>query len=202
MSGIRQNFIPEFQGWITLHCVDCCCSVTKSCLTLCNPWNAACQVPPPFTISWSSLRPVSIESGMSVLWMEHHLPVITMGTWVAEHATHCPVWRVGWRQGQFACLFCGQSSICHGSLRQVSEGAKSTLGPGASPHPPVFWEPLWGWTPSGAQRSLQLGLFLMKYGFLLTVALNALGWSPRLWLLRVGFLSSQNTGGVWRLLWP
>ena len=39
----------------------CYCSVTKSCLTLSTPWTATLQVLS-FTISWSLLRLMSIES--------------------------------------------------------------------------------------------------------------------------------------------
>ena len=39
----------------------CCCSVTKSCLTLCNPWTAACQAPLSSTISQSLLKFMFIE---------------------------------------------------------------------------------------------------------------------------------------------
>ena len=42
--------------------VLCCCSVTQSCLTLCNPWTAACRASLSFTISWSLLKLLSIES--------------------------------------------------------------------------------------------------------------------------------------------
>ena len=42
----------------------CCCSVTKSCLTLCTPWAATCQASLSFTISWSWLKLMSIESVM------------------------------------------------------------------------------------------------------------------------------------------
>ena len=41
-----------------------CCSVTKSCLTLCDPVNYSRQVSLPFTISWSLLKLKSIESMM------------------------------------------------------------------------------------------------------------------------------------------
>ena len=34
---------------------------TQSCLTLCNPWTAACQASLFFTISWSLLKLISIE---------------------------------------------------------------------------------------------------------------------------------------------
>ena len=51
-----------------------CCSVTQSCLTLCDllppcpsappPWIVACQASQSFTISWSLLKLMSIESVM------------------------------------------------------------------------------------------------------------------------------------------
>ena len=43
---------------------SCCCSVTKSCPTLCDPMDWACQAPLSFTVSWSLLTFVSIESLM------------------------------------------------------------------------------------------------------------------------------------------
>ena len=45
------------------HC--CCCSVTQLCLTLCNPKD--CNMPdfPSFTISWSLIKLMSIESEMA-----------------------------------------------------------------------------------------------------------------------------------------
>ena len=39
-----------------------CCSVTESCLTLCDPWTTACQDTLSSTISWSLLKLMSIES--------------------------------------------------------------------------------------------------------------------------------------------
>ena len=42
-----------------LHC--CCCSVTKSCPTLCNPMKCIHQASLSFTISWSSLKFMSFE---------------------------------------------------------------------------------------------------------------------------------------------
>ena len=48
-----------------VRCVCCCCSVTQSCLTLCNPMD--CSTPGfsvLFTISWSLLKFMSIESMM------------------------------------------------------------------------------------------------------------------------------------------
>ena len=41
-----------------------CCSVTKSCLTLCDPMDCVCQAPLSFRISWSQLKLMSIESVM------------------------------------------------------------------------------------------------------------------------------------------
>ena len=41
-----------------------CSSVTKSCLTLCDPMNCSMPVFPAFTISWSLLKLMSIESVM------------------------------------------------------------------------------------------------------------------------------------------
>ena len=41
-----------------------CCSVAQSCLPLCDPWTAARQAPLSFTISWSLLKLMSIESVM------------------------------------------------------------------------------------------------------------------------------------------
>ena len=51
--------------WVwDLNRVFCCCSVAKLCLTLCDPWTAACQAPLPSTISWSLFKFMSIESVM------------------------------------------------------------------------------------------------------------------------------------------
>ena len=41
-----------------------CCSVAQACL-FATPWTAACQASPSFTISWSLLKLMSIESVMS-----------------------------------------------------------------------------------------------------------------------------------------
>ena len=43
---------------------SCCCSVAKSCLTVCNPLDSAHQASLSFTISWSLLKLMSIESVM------------------------------------------------------------------------------------------------------------------------------------------
>ena len=42
----------------------CCCSFIKSCLTLIDPWTAACQATLSFTISRSLLKLMSIEPVM------------------------------------------------------------------------------------------------------------------------------------------
>ena len=47
--------------WSTLYLKGCCFSVPQSCLTLCDPWTAACQTSLSFTISPSLLKPMSIE---------------------------------------------------------------------------------------------------------------------------------------------
>ena len=53
----------------------CCSSVTKSCLTLCDPWTLAHQASLSPTISWSLLRFMSIE----LVMLSHHLTL------------HCPL---------------------------------------------------------------------------------------------------------------
>ena len=42
----------------------CCCSVIKSCMTLCDPTNCSTQSSLSFIISWSLLKLMSIESVM------------------------------------------------------------------------------------------------------------------------------------------
>ena len=42
----------------------CCCSLAKSCPTICDSWTATCQASQSFTISWSLLKLTSIESVM------------------------------------------------------------------------------------------------------------------------------------------
>ena len=50
----------------TLHIrLYCCCSVTQSGSALCDPMDTACQASLSFTISWSLLKLVSIESVMT-----------------------------------------------------------------------------------------------------------------------------------------
>ena len=45
-------------------CCCCCCSVTKLCLTLCDPMNCPCQASLSFTTSQSLLKLMSIKSMM------------------------------------------------------------------------------------------------------------------------------------------
>ena len=45
-----------------LCCCCCCCLVTQSCLTLCDPWAAACQPSLSITNSWSLIKLMSISS--------------------------------------------------------------------------------------------------------------------------------------------
>ena len=51
---------------------SCCCSVAQSCLTLCDPWTAACQASPSLIISPSLPKFISIVLVMSsshlILW--------------------------------------------------------------------------------------------------------------------------------------
>ena len=53
--------------WSTLYLKGCCFSVAQSCLTLCDPWTAACQCSLFFTVSRSLLKLMFAESMM--LWM-------------------------------------------------------------------------------------------------------------------------------------
>ena len=48
----------QLWAWVT------CCSVTQSCLTLCDPMDCKNQASLPFTIYWSLLTLMSIESVM------------------------------------------------------------------------------------------------------------------------------------------
>ena len=48
--------------YIVLLC--CCCSVAQSCPTLCGPVDYTCQASLYFTISWSLLKLIFIESVM------------------------------------------------------------------------------------------------------------------------------------------
>ena len=59
----RTNFFQVIQCFFMTHWVFCC-SVAQSCPTLCNHRTAASQASLSFTISWSLLKPMSIESAM------------------------------------------------------------------------------------------------------------------------------------------
>ena len=58
-------WMPLSCPWLFMRLIGvCCCSVTKSCPTLCHPWTAACQASLSFTISWSLFKLMCIESVM------------------------------------------------------------------------------------------------------------------------------------------
>ena len=44
----------------------CCCSVAKSCSTLCDPWTEACQASLSITNSWNLLKLMSIKLVMPI----------------------------------------------------------------------------------------------------------------------------------------
>ena len=58
---------PFLGGW-----GQCCCSVAKSCLFV-TPWTAASQAPLSFTINWSLLKFMSIESVSDAFQPPHPL---------------------------------------------------------------------------------------------------------------------------------
>ena len=68
-----KNNITDLQHYVSSCYTVCCCLVTKSCLTLCAPWTAACQASLSFTISRSLLRLMSIESVMPSIQPSHPL---------------------------------------------------------------------------------------------------------------------------------
>ena len=55
----KQNTVYMYKGILFRLC---CCSIAKSCLTLCDPWTAARQSSLSFTNSRSLLKLISIES--------------------------------------------------------------------------------------------------------------------------------------------
>ena len=65
-----QRIIQRWLMYSRMHCgfgmshipICCCCSVAQSCPTLCNPMD--CQGSLSFTISWSLLKLMSVESVM------------------------------------------------------------------------------------------------------------------------------------------
>ena len=60
LSFSAESKAQSWSGSGSSWCVFCY-SVIKSCLTLCNPWTAACQASLSFTICWSLLKLKSIE---------------------------------------------------------------------------------------------------------------------------------------------
>ena len=62
ISNTIQCFLElQSQGSAT---ICCCCSLTKSCLTVWTPWTAACQASLSFTSFWRFLKLISTESVM------------------------------------------------------------------------------------------------------------------------------------------
>ena len=55
-----------------------CCSVAKSCPTLCDPWTAARQAPLSFTVSWRLLKFMSIELEMLSNHLIFFLPLFLL----------------------------------------------------------------------------------------------------------------------------
>ena len=49
--GLKELDMTEWLNWTEPYQLQLCCSVTKSCLTLCDPWTAAHQASLSFTIS-------------------------------------------------------------------------------------------------------------------------------------------------------
>ena len=70
VSSLEKSLFKSFDNfWIKFCCwwavqVIYCCSVTQSCPTLCDPMGCSIQGSLSFTISWSSLKLMSIESLM------------------------------------------------------------------------------------------------------------------------------------------
>ena len=64
MSTCPQVFVVLFSILSPLICCYCCCSATKACLTLCDPWTVVCRASLSVTVSRSLLRFMSIESVM------------------------------------------------------------------------------------------------------------------------------------------
>ena len=74
--ALAQEFFTTSTTWEALLKRDiisnrlfCCCSVVKSCPTLCNPCTAAHQAPLSFTISWSLSKLMSTE----LMMLSYHL---------------------------------------------------------------------------------------------------------------------------------
>ena len=62
-----------------LTCI-CCCSVTQSCLTLCHPMDCRCQASLSFTISWSLLKLMCIESVMPSNYLIFCCPLLLLSS--------------------------------------------------------------------------------------------------------------------------
>ena len=61
---------------------SCCCSVVEPCPTVATPWTAACQACLSFTISWSLLKLMSIESVILETSLKHpNLHSISPSSW-------------------------------------------------------------------------------------------------------------------------
>ena len=56
---VHHHQLPALSNYFS---ASCCCSVTKSYPTLCNPMDYVCQAPLSSTIFWSLLKFMSIES--------------------------------------------------------------------------------------------------------------------------------------------
>ena len=63
LAKLRDFFSLE-ERKLSSHALICCCLVTQSCMTLCNPWTAAHHASLSFTIPQSLLKLMSIESVM------------------------------------------------------------------------------------------------------------------------------------------
>ena len=70
------------------------CSLAKSCLTLCDPWTAACQASLSSTISQSLLKLTSIESVMPSNHFIHCHPLVLL-------SSICPSIRVFFNESFF-----------------------------------------------------------------------------------------------------
>ena len=58
------SFFLGWRKWFEISGVNCCCSATQSCPTLCDPMDCSTQASLFFTISWSLLKLISIKSVM------------------------------------------------------------------------------------------------------------------------------------------
>ena len=106
----------------------CCCSVTQSCLTLCDPLIAAHQASLTFTISWSLLKLMSIESVMPFSLSSSAIPFSScLQSFPASGS-----FPISWKDGLFHQFF--------------TSGGQST---GASASASVLPMSIQGWFPIG-----------------------------------------------------